>query len=501
MKREKEKLTEKELNDHTIKTMQTSITNTYNNDFNDNEDSRNKLITRFANSSFKDDVDIEKYNLDEDYMYSQLSDQLKKEIHNYHYSNVEAKLKQIYFFPMFIKTSNKPECFATRFDKSDKYIAGGYSTGHIVVFDTQSGNYVKHMSLSDYPVSSIRWKQANGKAILNAVHSDGKVSQWFANAGKMLYSFEEKDNFIMCLDYDIQGSTFATGGSDDKLRLYDDTTKTLISTIGNNFDQITHTNRIFSLCFGKDNSYEKLIVSGGWDNTIKFSDIRTKKVVNSIYGPHIVGDTIDLKHHYLLTGSTDIKDQIKIWDLRTYQAVETVKFEPDQNSEKNFVTNINCAQFSKLSYLYDDKSGYINTFACGGQKRNQVRVFSNHNDNLDLESVANTYYNNDSVNVVDNENNKNLEEKKNTITPSVLTKSSRKSLKSEISAEKKYFINQKLGLIENPDKILRLPLTKIENISECIYSLDYMHHSNNVAYGSGLGCIYSLDLNKKKHDI
>lgn len=353
---------------------------------------------------------------------------IEKKLFTYDYSEIKPKLKHVYFFPHDIKTSIKPECFAVRYDKSDAYLAGGFSSGNIILYESATGQPLKNMYLSEYPIASIRWKLSGQKPILVSVHSDGKVSQWYALGGKMLYSFEEKDNFIMCIDYDHYGNTFATGGSDNTVRIYDDDTKTLVSSLSSNLDYISHSNRIFSVCFGKNEYYYNFLTSGGWDNTIKFYDVRARKIVNSIFGPHIVGDSIDIKGHYLLTGSSDIKDQIKIWDLRTYKHLETVSFEPHNENEKNplFVTNINSAQFSKNFDNFKSKS--LPTFACGGLKKNQIRIFS---DDAEL-------------------NGKKYKEK--------------------------------------------VPLFKLDNLVDCVYSLDYMNNSNNITYAAGFGSIISLDM-------
>lgn len=324
----------------------------------------------------------------EEYINSQIFETYSNKIENYEYSNITSSLKQIYFYPTDLKkaiednntvgpsynynygnnnlsnilnhknfensidysnlnksnyyndnlnitsvrrklTEKKVECFCVRFDKSDSILAAGYSTGHIVAFDVNSGNYIKYMTMSEYPVTCLRFKHTGSKPVLLAVHSDGKISQWYPNAGKILYNLEEVDNSIMAVDYDIRGVTFATGGSDSTLKIYDDETKTIITKMSSNFDYITHSSRIFSVCFGKNSLYENILVSGGWDNTIKFYDVRRKTIANSLYGPHIIGDSIDLKDHYLLTASSDRQNQIKIWDLRTYKEVEVVNFEPE----------------------------------------------------------------------------------------------------------------------------------------------------------------------------
>ena len=437
---------------------------TLNTDNSNMESSEQKLKQLFSNKDLLN-VDF----LDEDFIYSQLFDNHEKEIYTYNYSKLQFKLKQIYFFPSIINTLNKkPECFAIRYDKSDKLIAGGYSSGHIVVYDVSTGSYLKHMSISEYPISSIRWKEIIGKPILNAVHSDGKVTQWFPNAGKILYTYEEKDNYIMCMDFNSSGETFATGGSDNKIRLYDDETKTLTKTISGNFDYISHSNRIFSLVFGKNQSNENLLVSGGWDNTLKFYDIRSDKIVNSILGPHIVGDSIDLKGNYILTGSTDIKDQLKIWDIRNYKCIESIKFEPNLDQDKFYVTNINCAQFSKASEMFDTLK-FFPTFAAGGQKKNQIRIFSDGDNLINCNKLTNKQSQNPTHNIP--------EEKSQ-----VSTKFSNLSLPKVIDEDEKF---------EE-----KLPLMKIEGIPESIYSLDYMNNANTIAYASGLGCIYSINISK-----
>ena len=38
-----------------------------------------------------------------------------------------------------------------------------------------------------------------------------------------------------------------------------------------------------------------MLISGGWDNTLLFYDIRSKEVNNYLYGAHICGDGMDIK--------------------------------------------------------------------------------------------------------------------------------------------------------------------------------------------------------------
>jgi WD40 repeat protein len=52
-----------------------------------------------------------------------------------------------------------------------------------------------------------------------------------------------------------------------------------------------------------DKEDENLLISGGWDYTIKVWDIREPNPCRYIYGPYICGDSLDLHEGYILAGS------------------------------------------------------------------------------------------------------------------------------------------------------------------------------------------------------
>lgn len=47
----------------------------------------------------------------------------------------------------------------------------------------------------------------------------------------------------------------------------------------------------------------QVLLTGGWDNTIQFWDMRVGYSVKSIFGPHISGDSLDICNNEILTGS------------------------------------------------------------------------------------------------------------------------------------------------------------------------------------------------------
>lgn len=194
------------------------------------------------------------------------------------------------------------------------------------------------------------------------VSADGRIGSYHAKTGKVLHILEEKDNPLMCLDLNSQCTQFAVAGTDKVVKLYDDETKTKIADLKGNYTQVGHSNRIFSVNFHKTD--HNLLCSGGWDSIVVFYDIREKGIVGNVLGPHICGDALDMKDNYLLTGSWKVKDQIKIFDIRKFALVETVKWEYTKEEHTSYVYS---AQFSKKN----------NYFAVGGSHKHMFRVYDN----------------------------------------------------------------------------------------------------------------------------
>jgi COMPASS component SWD3 len=257
------------------------------------------------------------------------------------------------------------ECFTIKFHKSDSMIAAGYSSGRIGIFSVDGKQPNKVIPASQYPITCIRWKpniEDKDKSILVSVSAEGIISQFHVKSGRELIKIQEQSP-IMCIDYTKEGNVFATGSNDMKVRLYDDNTKCCITEMKpSGFDNPGHSNRIFSLNFHKE--IQNLLTSGGWDNTIQFYDVRAGTIVNSLYGPHLCGDSLDTKGDYMLTGSWSLEDQIQIWDIRTLKLVETVSW-----GEINGSTYIYGAQFNKR-----DKNNII---AAGGSNYNSLVLFDN----------------------------------------------------------------------------------------------------------------------------
>jgi WD40 repeat protein len=197
----------------------------------------------------------------------------------------------------------------------------------------------------------------------------------------------------MCVDYNNDGSLFATGGNDKFLRLYDDETKTLISKlISKKYTLPEHSNRIFCCKFSPNDN--NLLISGGWDNTLLLYDVRTKEVTNFLYGPHLAGDGIDIKDNLMLTVSWDKKDQISLWDLRMNKIIKIFQVNDIKKEYYNEIVEevrndiiITSEEINKNvnneTYLYSCKFNPINkSFIVTGSNRNVMRVYDYNEGNI-----------------------------------------------------------------------------------------------------------------------
>ena len=83
-----------------------------------------------------------------------------------------------------------------------------------------------------------------------------------------------------------------------------------------------HNNRVFAVKYDQED--ENMLISGGWDNTIKIWDLRMETPVRGIYGPFICGDSLDIHDGYILSGSWRSDKQLQIWDFGTAEWVEDI---------------------------------------------------------------------------------------------------------------------------------------------------------------------------------
>ena len=284
----------------------------------------------------------------------------KKLVKKYNSDNtLNLTFKNIYY-PIFqyerVKLQNHGngvlpygECFTCAFNEDATLLACGYSNGHINIFNLKEKKDPIKFRVSDYPVTSIKWNEKI-KVIIIAGSADGTVSHWHASSGKKIHSIHEEKNSINCVDYSFDYRNFITAGNDITVRLYDEDMKTEIATMKPYlFEQPGHSGRIFCVKFFPNDT--TTIYSGGWDKTIQFYDTRTGKVSNSIYGPEICGDSLDLNGNILASGAWSTEKQIQLWDIRTLKCICNVKWENNTTYKPTYIYSVKFNKNRDPKYL------------------------------------------------------------------------------------------------------------------------------------------------------
>merc|ERR1712007_331665 len=112
-------------------------------------------------------------------------------------------------------------------------------------------------------------------------------------------------------------------------------------------------------------------VTGGWDNTVQFWDLRKGHAVRAIFGPHVCGDAVDVAQDgdTILTGSWRVDRQVQLWDFRTERLLETIPWRTGVSLSQPCM--VYAAQFSK-----SDGSSMI---AAGGSGANEAKLFDRRN--------------------------------------------------------------------------------------------------------------------------
>uniref|UniRef100_A0A7S3NKS8 Anaphase-promoting complex subunit 4 WD40 domain-containing protein n=1 Tax=Aureoumbra lagunensis TaxID=44058 RepID=A0A7S3NKS8_9STRA len=273
------------------------------------------------------------------------------------------------------------EVFSIRFSPCGKWLAAACGDGAVRVFATTSGALAQTLLTPQFsnglPCTIARWRPVGNtertKNVLLTGNAHGALQHWHVTSGKCLNSYIDEENQIYALDYLPSGDRFAAAGKDPIIKIFDEDTRQLVSTLKGGFGfglkgEHGHSNRIFSLKF--DSSDPNILASAGWDNTIQIWDCRQERSVRTIYGPHLCGDSLDISDDNILAGSWKPTEQLQIYSLSTGQLVRTIDWSSSYLSKQEPLM-VYAAQYSKPT-----NSEFL---AAGGSGANEARVFDINN--------------------------------------------------------------------------------------------------------------------------
>ena len=163
---------------------------------------------------------------------------------------------------------------------------------------------------------------------------------------RTIASFEKS---VSCIAISRDGSFFATGGQDNKIKLWRLNDKQLICTLQG------HIGGVNCLAISPDNQF---LISGSQDKTIKIWDLQQRKIILSL-GRWLNGHTkainslgINFNDNTLISGSAD--NAIKIWDIETGAEIRNIA---------SSLSTVTCLAISPDGHIF-----------CSGGLEKQLRI-------------------------------------------------------------------------------------------------------------------------------
>ncbi|BES97469.1 WD domain, G-beta repeat [Nesidiocoris tenuis] len=149
----------------------------------------------------------------------------------------------------------------------------------------------------------------------------GWVKIWDGEGLKCLATIKEKNQILGVVPH-TRKERFLTLGEDARMRLYDLNTEQIVTTFENSYskDKMTgHDSKIFAAKWHPKNLNE--FISGGWDDTVQFWDMRKPQSNRYFAGAHICGEGLDMDPHgeLVLTCSYQPTNSCRLWNYATAQ--------------------------------------------------------------------------------------------------------------------------------------------------------------------------------------
>jgi COMPASS component SWD3 len=165
-------------------------------------------------------------------------------------------------------------------------LAAGYADGTVLCYEPRTGEQLYALDpKSTLPTTAVRFRPQKAASktrnVLVSAGANGCLQHWHVTSQKCLHLIEEEDdedvlnkdmatttkrhyrNQILTMEYNHDGSRFATAGKDYKVRIYDEATKSPISALSRGLGAAApgHSNRVFSVKFHPTD--ENVLLVGG----------------------------------------------------------------------------------------------------------------------------------------------------------------------------------------------------------------------------------------------
>ncbi|XP_049858401.1 ribosome biogenesis protein WDR12 homolog isoform X2 [Schistocerca gregaria] len=245
----------------------------------------------------------------------------------------------------------KKELLCVKYTPASEYIAAGFNDGQIGIFSSHQGKKYfltdDDIRQSGSPITDLKhrlYQDTGNRRTITATYVDGRVKCWDYNKNDCIYTIPEH-RITLGLAYHHSKPKFVTVGDDAKVFLYDEETKKQEMFFQASESPIYmdgHTSRIFAARFHPQLNYE--FITGGWDSTVQFWDMRQPHSIRYLFGAHI------------LTCCWQKENPLQLWDYTSGKLI--TNSQPDLQN----------------AMLYCGKWISNDLIVCGGSSPNLLRI-------------------------------------------------------------------------------------------------------------------------------
>lgn len=257
-----------------------------------------------------------------------------------------------------------------RFNQDGQLLAVGFSSGLINVYSVDDCRCLYSLGRDEErdSVTCIRFFPADPadsyetNHLLVATYASGHLRYWHFTSGTCIAGINEVRRYrdTSSVAFNASGDRIVTVGADPQVFVYDSDTRKRINMLeptdcADKMDG--HRFRVYAVQFHPNDP--NICISGGWDNTVQFWDIRGRHAFRKLYGPHICGDALDIDpaHNHILTGSWRTETPLQIWDFGSGEKIKDVPH------DRLYGSLLYCAQWIGKENI-----------ACGGSMQNIARL-------------------------------------------------------------------------------------------------------------------------------
>ena len=315
----------------------------------------------------------------------------------------------------------KTECICVRWSPDDEKLAAGCGDGLVRIYDKDGklqdrlgsvpveAKNALSIGNDKLPVMSMRWRPdtSGNRMAIRVAGADGVIELYdlktkqVRSTTKEVDSMSGKQNQTLAMDYNVDGTRWATGGQDRVVRVYDESNpkECVVECRGSTAGERGHQNRICAVKYSPDKP--SVLASAGLDGTVLLWDTRDRspEPFCQISNVAVAGDSLDIKGSHVLVGSWRPADQLQVYDMRKEgELVKSIKFtKPKETAPAG--KSAGAARWLKAKELMRGACNVYGAQFChtgplagcvvaGGTGNKQVKVFSPQEPHWPLGSMV-----------------------------------------------------------------------------------------------------------------